>query len=239
MENMSNREIERIANNLFLSLSVGINFSAQNDDFKKLNINILNENGYPEFRPTLFAIVDLCKPADTPKKRELLAKAYSWLGAKYREDAIKALRNFIKLDLNIDKREPYPLFVNGENVTIMERDAQICMLTLWELSDSYEREYLFSLALDVLNLAWKLFPYTDITIAKKCKIYKKMNNLDAAISLIEKELKEPWTQPYFRSNHFGEIHYDDSNQRCLLVNLKEYQKLKERGYIYKPRPRKK
>lgn len=64
-----------------------------------------------------------------------------------------------------------------------------------------------------------------------------MNSLDEIIQLIERELKEEWTQPYKYIDHFGKEWFRDNNQRCLKVDLNKYQKLLDSGYVYKPRPR--
>lgn len=238
LEKINDNEKDKLADELFNSLCVGINISV---DKNKLNeLNILNEKGCTEFRPTLHMIIKICSTRSTKKQRELLARAYSWLGSEYRMQAIEHLSYYLYNDLNISKREPYPMFTNGQQVfNINDKDSFICRALLWDLSGAYEKEYQFDEALHTLNLTWYLFPYCYTTLAKKLNIYRKMNKLDNAINAIREALTEEWTQPYTYIDLLGREYFTDSNKRSLLNDLEKYEKLKQKGYIYKPRPRKK
>ncbi|WP_418527351.1 hypothetical protein [Longicatena caecimuris] len=239
LNDLPSKEKEILASELFATLYAGLSISCPNEKIEKLDLNITNKDGYTEFRPTLLTIVNLCQDADTPKKRELLAKAYSWLGADYREKAIYYVNLFLDLDLDLKNREPYPLFVNGQEVLMMDRESQICYMKLIDLAKAYEGEYLFDLAYQTLRKAWGLFPYSYTILALTFNILRKMNNLLTIINVIDRELEEVWTQPYMHTDMLGRTFYRDSNRRCLLVDREKYTAMINRGYVYNPRPRNK
>lgn len=237
---LTSTEKENLASKLFDSISVGLTLEFDDSLLEKLDLNITNSEGYTEFRPTLFAILELCNPPDSAKKRLLLAKAYSWLGAKYRKEAIVAYNNVLESDINLENLKPYPMFKDGQEVYFIE-DAQsrTCLSVLWDLAKAYEGEYMFESALNILDKAWYLFPFLYTTLAHKFGVLKKLNRLDDIINIIETELNEEWTQPYTRNDKLlKRTYYRDSNYRCLIVDLEKYTRLKEKGYTYKPRPRK-
>lgn len=235
IKKISDTEKEVLAKELFSSLCAGITIALPMQKIEKLKLDILNKDGYTEFRPTLFAIIDLCKAGDTTTKRELLAKAYSWLGADYRKQAIYYINLFFEKDINLENREPYPLFKDGIEVWNMDRDSHTCYMKLLDLSKAYEGEHLYQLSLDVLEKAWKLFPYSYTILANKFRVLKKMNKLHDIIEIINHELVEDWTKPFIYKDVLGKETFIDSNRRCLLADMEKYQKLINKGYVYKPR----
>ena len=239
IDNLPSKEKEILASELFTTLCAGLSISCPNEKIEELGLNIMNKDGYTEFRPTLLTIIRLCQDADTPKKREFLAKAYSWLGADYREKAIYYINLFLDLDLDLKNRHPYPLFVNGQEVFIMDREAQLCYMKLIDLAKAYEGEYLFDLAYQTLIKAWDLFPSSYTILAHTFNALRKMNNLPQIIQIINHELEEEWTQPYMHTDMLGRTFYRDSNRRCLLADREKYIAMIKRGYIYRPRPKKK
>lgn len=236
---LDENENEKLAEELFMSLCAGAEITLDTNKLNKLKINILNENGYTEFRPTLFCIIELCQSKKTSLQRELLAKAYSWLGAEYRKKAIECINLYLNMDMKICEREPYPLFKDGKEVWIMEKSAQKCMMMLLDLSKAYEGEYMFDMAYQTLERAWHLFPYSYTVLAYKFKLLRKMNRLSDIIDIINKELLEDWTEPFYYEDITGKRTYYEEIRKSLLRNRDEYQKLIDKNYVYRPRPRKK
>lgn len=236
LNSLSSEEKEQLASKLFSTLYAGISITALDDKIATLDLAIMNEDGYTEFRPTLKIIVELCAAADTPLKRELLAKAYSWLGAEYREKAIFYFNLYFDKDIHLSECTQYPLFKDGQEVLVMERSAQIICSNLLSLSKAYEGEHLFQLALDVLDQSWDLFPYSCSILGNKFRVLKKMNRLPEIIDIIDEALTQEWTKPYIhKSDILNKEFYRDNNRRYLLVEREKYQKLIDKGYIYRPR----
>lgn len=235
---LSSEEKEQLASKLFSTLYAGISITALDDKIATLDLGLMNEDGYTEFRPTLKLIVELCAAADTPLKRELLAKAYSWLGAEYRDKAIFYFNLYFNKDVKLQEFTPYPLFKDGKEVLTMERSAQKIYMYLLNLSKAYEGEYLFQMALDVLDQSWRLFPYDCTVLGNKFRVLKKMNRLPEIIDIIDEKLTQEWTKPYiYKSDILDKEFYRDNNKRYLLAEREKYRKLIDKGYIYRPRPR--
>lgn len=246
---------EEMAENLFRTLTVGINVgiddgffdSISNDDSldetiresaKNIKVGLIN-NGYTDFRKTLHLITELCTPADTSVKRRLLGHAYAWLGAKYRLLAIKYLHEYLYNDLKIDDGNWFPIYIDGQLFYENKQEAHECDISLGELSKAYEGEYMFNEALETLEIQSKLFPDNCPAIIHKCEIYRKMNNLDMAILVLKENLKKNCFKPKPYYDVVRETTtYIDCGEKTLKIWLEKYIKLKERGYVYRPRKRK-
>lgn len=242
---------EKLAYQLFLSISVGINVSFDKIikmviDDKDLNKTIqdlantiyiqFSANGYTNFRDTLKMIVELCTPADTLYKKNLLSKAYSWLGADYRKLAINASKDYLQHDSIYNNDDIYPLFKDGQEVTSIDSKHYNTYFKLLDYSKALEGEYEFNKALLVLKKADHLFPYDYCIHAKIFNVLRKMNQLDLIIDIINECLSQEWAKPCFQWNELKQCYYfNDRNQRALLCDLKKYTNLKKRGYVYKPR----
>lgn len=242
---------EELSEKLFISLSASIDFNVEfdlstiisnnyyNEEINKKIKNVLdfyNENGYTNSRDTLLLIVDLCTPAENNEQLELLSRAYSWLGAKYRKETIASYERYFKeIDLE-NYKEEYPLFENGKEIRIKDKFHVNLFSDLLNYTKALEGEYEFENAALVLEKANKLFPYCYTIYAKKFDILKKMNKLDEVIELIKECLDAEWSQPYeIQIESENKTTLNDSNRRALLADFTKFTKLKEKGYVYKPR----
>ncbi|RGG79386.1 hypothetical protein DWW76_13030 [Coprobacillus sp. AF17-11AC] len=221
----------------YLSTMISNNYYGENINKKiKVVLEFYSKNGYLNFRDTLLLIVDLCTPAESDKQLELLSRAYSRLGAKYRKETIISYEKYFK-KINLENyKEEYPLFENGKEVRIKDKFHVDLLSDLLNYTKALEGEYEFENAFFILETANKLFPCCYTIYAKKFNILKKMNRLDDAIELIKKCLDSKWSQPYeIQIESENRTMLNDSNRRALLADLAKFTELKEKGYIYKPR----
>lgn len=127
------------------------------------------------------------------------------------------------------------LFIDQLN----EHDFKYILIAL---ANAYEGEYIFDKAIETHNLLLSKYPKYSPSKVKISRIMVKQNNIDGAISYLEKCYKEIKNNPiYYEDMLTNTIKLDPSylsDLRCFSIYISELKEKKARGYIYKPRKRK-
>lgn len=163
----------------------------------------------------LLAEIDLCKPFDTAASYCIIANAYHFLGAEYRQQTIYYLTKYL---------------ANPEWVPCVESDKTRYLAGRWSiLGQAYEGEYQLDEALKAYGSELKMSPEYPAAYVHVATVLSKMNRLDEAIAFL-KGLK---TTDYYCAPAFG------SCFNTVIDNyLHKFEDKKARGYVYKPRNRK-
>ena len=166
----------------------------------------------------LLAEVELCKPFETPISYCVIANAYYFLGAAYRQETIQYMTKYL------DNPDWMP------HSDYFEGDRERYLAGRWGvLGLAYEGEYMFEEALQAYISEKIVAPEYPTAYVHIATVLSKMNRLDEAISF----LKEAQTTRYYREPGFG------TTFNTVIDNyLSKFEEKKKRGYVYKPRPRK-
>lgn len=166
----------------------------------------------------LLAEVELCKPFETPMSYCIIANAYYFLGAAYRQEIIQYMTKYLD----------HPDWIPHSDH--FEGDRERYLAGRWGvLGLAYEGEYMFEDALQAYISEKNVSPEYPTAYVHIATVLSKMNRLDEAISF----LKEAQTTRYYREPGFG------TTFNTVIDNyLAKFEEKKKRGYVYKPRPRK-
>lgn len=168
---------------------------------------------------SLMAAINLCGDPNTPKKLYIVSRCYVMAGAKYRPKAIEYLLKYIDVGA-VWEGTPRDN-IQMDDYIINQLDLSRSM-TYCDLGKAYEGEYQFLNALYWYQRALKIDPTSTPAVYHIADVYVKMNDIDAGLKFL-KEIKKR--------------RYKDMK---LIANekIKELNEKKTKGYIYKPRPRK-
>ena len=220
-----------LAENIFSTLGVGRSLTSKEQHAVTKAISNCTSR-----QDILNVVIDLCSPANTPRKRYLKAMALSWSKAEYRPQAITAITEYLSNGLyegafkGIIKGEIYGFHPDARNAHIAS------MYTA--LGKAYEGEYLFDEALNSYNSALNLEPFYPFSYYNVANIYKKMNRLDLARNTYETAKQSPFYSPYVSTDMFGQKNTDKTFQTVIDRNLCEINDLIKNGYVYRPRNKK-
>lgn len=163
-------------------------------------------------RQILLKEVELCQGHENPISYCLLADAYYYLGAQYRNLAILNFEKYLKKPTWIPRRES-------------ERTPYIAMKWLC-LGDCYEKEHRFQDAILAYDQARILQPERPAAYVKIACAMVKMDKIDLAINLLKK-VRE--------TNYYISPRAGTCFNTCIDSNLSQIVQKKNRGYHYKPR----
>lgn len=170
-----------------------------------------------ERKNILLAEVELCKPFETSMSYCVIANAYYFLGAAYRQETIEYMSKYLENPEWIPHKEYF------------EDDRARYLSGRWGiLGQAYEGEYMFEEALQAYQLEKEVAPEYPAAYVHIATVLSKMHRLDEAIDF----LKKAQNLRYYKEPGFG-TNFD----RVIDNFLTEFETKKARGYVYKPRPR--
>lgn len=199
----------------------------------------INNNGYPDRQMLLSRIIELVDGTETPRQRYILAKAYSWSHAEYREKAIKYLNLYLNNSLYEgaynrnyipeDKENPRS-WVSAKNTHLYD------MYTA--LGDCYLGEYMYEEALNAYVQANRYAPSFASTWSKMAKTYIRMNDLQSALNVFQDAKNTSYySKRYWHDSISGEDREIDF-WKCIDSGEQDIKDKIAKGYKYKPRKRK-
>lgn len=168
-------------------------------------------------------IIEILKDYETPEAWYCKAIAYQLQGARFRQEQIKYARQLLESTYHLNENEI----------------TYICNL----LADAYEGEYMFDEAIKIhKQLLSKHKDYTPAHI-KIARLMVKQNKIDDAIKMLKEIHKQLKSKPVYYNDPFtGKRKLDPIYKSDLLLlssHIKELKEKKERGYVYRPRKRRK
>lgn len=187
------------------------------DDFDPLTKSIIKQCSNDR-SAILLSEIELCAPYETSMSYCIIANAYYFLGAAYRQQTIQYMSKYLKNPEWIPRAEYY------------EADRERYLSGRWGiLGKAYESEYRFEEALQAYQAEREIMPEYPTAYIHIATILSKMNRLDDAIEL----LNETKNTRYYIEPAFG------SCFNTVIDNyLSKFKDKKERGYVYRPRQRK-
>ena len=145
---------------------------------------------------------DKCDKYDTPESRYYKALALAWSKTEYNSKAINALENYLN-------KQPY--LINGKTEDVLKSS------TLGYLGKAYEKIKNYDKALEIY-IEQSQLDLGQVPLISIAEIYRKKNNLNKAISLLETALE---------SNN------NRIDKEAIKRYLDDYISKKENGYIFK------
>ena len=170
------------------------------------------------------AIADLCNNDNSIVALYTKANALSFAGAKYRQETIKALTEYLSGESFFANLTYNPIIEYPDGTKVRRSDAlQAAMYAA--LGSAYDGEYDYENSLSAYKESYRLCPsLSSDPILIEADIYRKRNNLDAGISLLKKSINSipPNTEKY---NYY----------KSRLDDLIDKQ---QKGYVYRPKNKK-
>lgn len=185
---------------------------------------------YPERQQVLLKVIELIGEPKTPKERFLVAKAYAWSRANYRQQAIKYLELYLNNELYSEIIKTY-----SSNWSYQEGLKHHLSEMYGYLGKAYIGEYNFDKALSIYEYMINKFPDDPPSYMGKCEVLTKQNKLEECHDWLVscKEL------PYYKLNEkYGKT--EDENWFYFTINrlLNDTKEKIKKGYKYRPRKNK-
>lgn len=182
---------------------------------------------YPERQQVLLRVIELIGEPTTPKERFIVAKAYAWSRANYRQQAIEYLELYLNNALYSEIIETY-----SQNNSYQEGLKNHLSEMYGYLGKAYIGEYNFDKALSVYEYMINRFPDDPHSYMGKCEVLIKQNKLQECREWLLNCRK----LPYYKFNK----KYDETsleNWFYFTINrlLKDTEEKINKGYKYRPR----
>jgi len=226
-----------LAEYIFSTLGLGSDIPKKHESVVKKHLRKCKSR-----QDVLDLVISLCEEPNTPRERYLIATAYSWSSVKYADKRIEYIKLYLDNPLyekayanrgGIDSRFPTQKELDEAN-----RNYHLCEM-LHYMGMAYESLYDFEKALECYQKTINLRPDVQATYCWCAEVLRKLNRIDEAIELLEKSLDSKWTKPITWKDVFGNIHQKDTHfSDVIKKELADLQIKKQKGYIYKPRPKK-
>lgn len=155
-----------------------------------------------DIQESLNKIVLECEKLNTPESRYYKALSLAWSRVDYNDRAIEALRYYLE-------NEPY--IIMGNKTDILRAS------TLGYLGKAYEKKYEYDTALFFYEKQSKL-DESQIPLINRAEIYRKKNDLDSSIKLMENASNNP---------------NSEVDKAVVKRYLEDYQNKKKNGYIFR------
>lgn len=191
-----------------------------------------DENGNWNRKDWLLKIIDLAGTPSTNKQRYILSTSYYYLGAEYRQEAIKYLTLYINNGLWDE------LFYYAPIHSLYNYKEETLVNTMIWLAECYEKEYEFDKALNVYEKAIDIIPKYPLAYNGKVSVLSKQNKLSECLN---------WLNSIKNGNLYKTYYFVDETRTKIENNDFKYTidklinqittKIKN-GYVYKPRNKK-
>jgi tetratricopeptide (TPR) repeat protein len=169
---------------------------------------------------TCVHIAELCFPISTIEDLYVVAYAYVWAGAKYRNEVIKYMGLYLE---NGGICEYTPTMIFDYHGYVEDQQLTFKAMAYIDLGQAYEHEYDFENAMTNYKVANQIAPYIVAAYCSVSRIYVECGDFKNALKFLEEAKK---TKFYMISHDFSTV--IDS----AINNANNKQK---RGYVYKPR----
>lgn len=171
-------------------------------------------------KDSLLAAISLCGEPTTPKQLYVVSRCFVLAGASYRVQAIEFLHKYIDAGAIWEGTPRSNVTIDG--YTINQLDINKASVYC-DLGKAYEGEYQFDNALLSYSNSLKCDPSYTPAISYSADIYVKKNLIDSGLNFLKN----------FRNSPFKDVRLIASEKTKELID----KKLK--GYVYRPRKRKK
>lgn len=165
----------------------------------------------------LLKVIELCGTPTTPKQLYLVAKAYSWLGAKYCKETI----HFSELYLNSDGWSDLPHRTITEN-GIMINLASSCRASVFiDLAQAQEGEGNYEAALVNYTEAYRLEPYNAMNAVKASDVIAKSRSKEEALNYLRNQESSNYYVPVKYVDLQGNQCRNDTFQQIISAHIRK------------------
>lgn len=223
-----------LAEELFNTLSVGGSTSPKYERaIKKIENEYKDETGYPDRQKILLKVIELAGEPITPKQRYLLAIAYAWSRANYREKAIYYLELYLNNEIcdEICKR-----YSSDGNYEEGKKKHLIEMYNF--LAKAYISEYDFNKGLEISEKMIEIYPQNPMGYFTKTEALTKQNELNKCQEWLIEVKKSKYYKIYKYKDALGREFKDDWFYTSINRLLTETEEKIKKGYVYRPRKKK-
>lgn len=177
-------------------------------------------NRYGSKKDSLIAAINLCGNPITPKQLYIVSTCYVLAGASYRPQAIEFLNKYINVGAVWEGTPRSNIIIDGYTINQLNinKASVYC-----DLGKAYEGEYQLDDALMSYFHSLKCDPSYTPAISYSADVYVKKNLIDSGLNFLKN----------FRKSPFKDVRLIASEK------TKELKDKKSKGYVYKPRKRKK
>lgn len=217
-----------LAETIFGMLGVGGGISKYEKQAKRII------NSCKSRQEILNEVIKFCGRPETPRQRYLLARAYSWSNIEYNDKAIEYLELYLSNDLYEDSFKNN-LAYNDYNDRKRWHIARVSL----DLGLAYDKARNIDKALEKYYDVLNIIPESQIPYLHIADMYRKKNQLDKAIEILEQARKSKY---YVKNeikdalgNSYKPKQYDNTFIEIIDKYYIDYLNKKNKGYVYKPR----
>jgi len=225
-----------LAYQLFNTLGVGGSIDSKyKNEIKRIQKECtdVNISPYPDRQKVLLKVIELAGEPSSSMQRYLLAIAYAWSRANYREQAIYYIELYIDNGLC---DEICSLYSKNNNIEEGRKKHSIEMHHF--LFKNYIGLYNFEKALKISEKMISIDPINPIGYFDKVESLTKQNKLQECKSWLNNVKHSSYYKKYTYIDALGKKYQDDWFYSSINKLLKETNDKIKNGYIYKPRNKK-
>lgn len=185
-------------------------------DYQRQVSSFFEKNGANRIK-TLSSAAALINTPSTTKELYAVSKAYVWAGAKYRKEAIKYLKEYIKAGAYWEGLSN-SYYYEPSGINISQADVHRSFV-FTDLGDALEGEYEFDEAIEAFQDAINLAPHMIHNYIKQSGVYAKVGKIEEGISVLKRSKKQ----------------VPKSDIELVNGKIADLADKLARGYVYKPR----
>lgn len=183
----------------------------------------------------LKTIIELCPTPSSPKELYIVSKAYVWLGAGYRKQAIKYLNKYISAGA-IWEGTPCDT-VDTFGYETNQKESNIASI-YYDLGQCYEKEYIFDKAIEAYKKASEYDKYFATYIVCISNVYVKIGKYDSALNELYNAKSSKYYRVYYSKIYPDIINKNDDYIYLIDKAICDIETKRKRGYKYQPRKQK-
>lgn len=220
-----------LAEELFNTLSVGGSTSQKYERaIKKIENECKDGSDYPDRQKILLKVIELAESPDTPKQRYLIAIAYAWSRANYRDKAITYLELYLNNEIWDEICKRYSSDGN------YEEGKQKHLIEMYNfLAKAYISEYDFDKGLEISEKMINIYPQNPMGYFNKTEVLTKKNELQKCREWLLEVKKSPYYKIYKYKDALDREYKDDWFYTSINKLLAETEEKIKKGYVYRPR----
>ena len=180
----------------------------------------------PTKEKRLQKVISLCGTPETPRQYYLLAKAYSWLGADHRKEAIRWASAY----LDSDGWDALPDRIVSED-GILVSQAAMHRAELYDiLAQAQDEEGRHEAALANFSEAYRLEPYNALNAIKMADVIAQHRSRQEALNFLIQQKSSRYYRPIHYQDAQGGRFTNDTFQRLLDAHILKLEHAEKEGH---------
>ena len=172
----------------------------------------------PNKEKRLLKVVSLCGVINTPREYYLALKAYSWLGAEYREEVAR----YAVAYLNTPGWSELPHSTVTENGILVDQRATVRASVLVDLAQAQDAGGKHEAAVSNFMEAYRLEPYNAMHVIKAADIIERTRGREEALQfLLQQKSGSSYYTPVKYKDGAGNVCRNDTFKRLLDAHIRK------------------